>query len=99
VEDKKINDYVSESDEHRREAKALAEKLRRSTEEFEIQYKLRVNEILRQKMVQEIEQIQKEVMSQVDEKEEEIRKFPFLHNREVTWIYGFPYQVGPNTLI
>ena len=91
------HDKLREAEELQRETKALAEKLGPSIDAFETQSELRVNEVKRQRTVEQIERIVEEAMKKAEQNEDRIRRLRVL--KEETWIRAFPSEVNGDTMI
>jgi predicted RNase H-like nuclease (RuvC/YqgF family) len=91
------HDKLREAEELQRETKALAEKLGPSIDAFETQSELRVNEVKRQRTVEQIERIVEEAMKKAEQNEDRIRRLRVLKSE--TWIHAYPFEVKGEAMI
>jgi len=97
MEHENVDKFLRESQELFGEAGALAKSLAPKILVFEAQCELRVNEVLREKMVEEIERTVAEAATKAQEDEDRIRRLRVL--KEETWIRAFPFEVNGDTMI
>jgi len=99
VEHQEIHDFVRDSEERCNEARALVQKLCPKIDKFETLCELRVNEALRKKMIDEVEQIVRETTAKAKKIQDEVERYPVLHRGEEPWIYAFSVEVSGKTMI